>query len=657
MRAAMYARVSTARQAQAQTVEQQVSRLRTFVAERGWTLEEQHVFRDEGFSGASLNRPGLDGLRDALALAAVEVVVITAPDRLARKYVHQALLLEEFAQRGCRVEFLDRPMSEDPHDQLLLQIRGAVAEYERTLIADRMRRGRLTRLRAGQLLPWTVPPFGYRADPDRPRDPGGVRREETEAAVVAEIFAWYREPGATLRRVAQRLSRAGIPTPTGKPCWNVATVRGILQNPAYTGTAYANRTQPVPARQRKSALLPVGPGQGHRPRPRAEWIPIPVPAIVAEEEFALVQEKLGHNQQTAPRHNTRYPYLLRALVSCGVCQLSATARASHPGYQYYVCRGRSDPLRRAEGRLCTARYIPARQLDELVWQDLCAVLTEPEHLAAALARAQGGAWLPQELQARQTTVRQALAQFDRQQQRLLDAYLGEVLELAEFERKRQELDRQRAGLEAQQRQLAALAQQRLELSAVAASLENFCAQVRTGLTQATFAERRTLVELLIDRVVVTDDEVEIRYAIPTAPDGPHHPFCHLRLDYRATAAGGQATAGSGAGVRLGPGDLPAAAGGGVTGRGDPELPGGNDLAVQHGVLGSASAPDRGPAATGVGDRFVSRDRPPAAPSSPKSGGHEASEDRSLGTTPPPVGWVRNADAPDWPTSQIQSAVS
>ena len=158
------ARVSTARQAQAQTIEQQLDRLRAAVTGRGWELDDQHVYRDDGYSGASLGRPGLDRLRDHAALADLDVVLVTAPDRLARNYVHQVLLLEELARHGCRVEFLDRPMSTDPHDQLLLQIRGAVAEYERTLIAERMRRGRLAKLRTGVLLPWTQPPFGYRLD-------------------------------------------------------------------------------------------------------------------------------------------------------------------------------------------------------------------------------------------------------------------------------------------------------------------------------------------------------------------------------------------------------------------------------------------------------------------------------------------------------------
>src|SRR5713226_6668714 len=192
MRTAFYVRVSTERQQQAQTIEQQVALLRAYVAERrGWVIEEQHIFRDDGHTGAKLQRPGLDALRDQAARAAFDVVLVTAPDRLARNYVHQMVILEELERHGISVVFIDRPPSDDPHDQLVLQIRGAVAEYERTLIADRMRRGRQAKLRAGRLLPWSRPPYGYRLNPDRPRDPTGVRLQEAEAACVAEMFALY----------------------------------------------------------------------------------------------------------------------------------------------------------------------------------------------------------------------------------------------------------------------------------------------------------------------------------------------------------------------------------------------------------------------------------------------------------------------------------
>lgn len=508
MRVALYARVSSTRQKQTQTIEQQLTRLQAHVTSQSWQGADDQIYRDDGYSGASLSRPGLDRLRDRAALGELDVVLITAPDRLARKYVHQVLLIEELEHHGCRVEFLDRPMTQDPHDQLVLQIRGAVAEYERTLITQRMRRGRLMRLRAGQLLPWSTPPFGYRVAPEHPRDPAGVQVESDRVVLVQQIFAWYLEPEATLFGVAQRLTQAGIPTPFGKPHWSGATVRRILQNPVYTGLAYANRTQTVPARQRKSPLAPVGPGGSQRPRPPEEGIPIPVPAIVSEEVFDLVQEKLSHNQQGAARNNTVHDYLLRALVSCGGCHLSARARNA-AGYPYYLCRGRTDSLRAVQDR-CKARYIPAKPLDELVWQDLCAVLTEPAHLQAAFERAHSGQWLPQELQARQTSARQANAQLERQQQRLLEAYLAEVLDLAAFERKRNDLARRQEAVLTQQRQLEALAQQHLQLGQVAQGLEAFCAQVRAGLEQATFAQRRLLVELLIDRVIVFNGEVEIR---------------------------------------------------------------------------------------------------------------------------------------------------
>src|SRR3954452_24697000 len=158
-----------------QTVEQQVERLAGHARQQGWDVPPDQIVRDDGYSGASLRRPGLGRLRDRAAARSLDLILITAPDRLARNYVHQVLLLEELQGHGCEVRFLDRPMSQDPHDQLLLQIRGAVAEYERTLITERMRRGRQRKLEAGLMLPWTRPPFGYRVYPDRPRDPAGVR--------------------------------------------------------------------------------------------------------------------------------------------------------------------------------------------------------------------------------------------------------------------------------------------------------------------------------------------------------------------------------------------------------------------------------------------------------------------------------------------------
>src|SRR5262249_43592171 len=294
-----------------------------------------------------------------------------------------------------------------------------------------------------------------------------------------QIFAWYTDPQtpASLYMVAKRLSDEHIPTPTGSPRWNVASIRGILRSPSYIGLAYSGRTRPVVARRRKSALQKVGPGHSQRRAPTEEWVAIPVPAIVSQETFDLAQARLDQNKQMARRNNTAHDYLLRGLVSCGGCKLACLGRCLPGGYDYYVCRGRTAALRAAKGERCTARYIPATALDEVVWQDLCQVLAEPSLITEELERAQMGEWLPQALQARRKTIQDALAQLDRQQTRLLDAYLAEIIGRDEFERKRQEVQQTHNGLSQQLRQLDAQAQRQLDVAKVAEGITSFCQRI------------------------------------------------------------------------------------------------------------------------------------------------------------------------------------
>lgn len=365
MTIALYVRVSTSRQTQTQTIEQQLERLRARAEEcaRGQQRpQERLVFRDDGYSGATLHRPGPDALRDAVACGAVERVLMTAPDRLARKYIHQVLLLEELERFGCGVEFLDRPMSHDPHDQLLLQIGGAVAEYERTLIAERMRRGRLAKLRTGALLPWTRVPYGYCVDPDRPGDPLGVRMDPVEGAVVQELFVRYLQPGATLQRVAAALMEEGVPTPHGRAQWSRSTLRWMLSNPVYLGQVYANRTHARPAHQRHSPLQTVGQqGTTLELTARETWMLVTtIPPLVSQDLFDQVQVKLVENRRLARRHNTLRDYLLRALVSCGVCGYACTGRHEPPRYAYYLCAGKTPGRPEHPDGRCPARYIPAQ---------------------------------------------------------------------------------------------------------------------------------------------------------------------------------------------------------------------------------------------------------------------------------------------------------
>jgi site-specific DNA recombinase len=529
----MYVRVSTQGQVETQTIKQQIVRLQAHINNQGWLLDPAHIYCDDGYSGAKLARPGLDSLRDRAAFCEFDVVVITDPDRLARNYVHQVLVLDQLEQRGVRIEFLDRPMSDDPHDKLLLQIRGAVAEYERTLIADRMRRGRLMKYKTGRLIPWTKIPYGYRLDPEGSRKPEHVYIDDTEAAIIIEMFHWYLEANASIYQVAKRLIDLGIPTPEGKKRWSTSTVRRILKNTAYIGTTYANRTRTETPKMRRSPLQDVGArGETHVLRPEDDWIPISVPVIVDKELFDQVQQKLSYNRQVSPRNNKSHQYLLRSLVSCGLCRLGAHGRTMNGKYQYYVCRGHSRALQFAPEDRCTARFIPVQQLDELVWKDLYNVLTHPEMIKHALERAHGHHWIPQELQARIERLSRAERQVTRQQNRLLEAYLQEIIQIQEFERKSVELEKKQEILETEKAQLEAASLDTIEMSTLADSIEAFCHKIQPVLEEATFEQKRQLVELLIDRVVVLDEQVEIRYVVPTKADGPHVPFSQLYADYR-----------------------------------------------------------------------------------------------------------------------------
>src|SRR5262249_26993992 len=191
-----------------------------------------------------------------------------------------------------------------------LQMRGAVAEYERPLIAERMRRGRQVQLRAGLFLPWPSPPYGYGVHPDRPRDPAGVELEPTAGAGVQEGFRRYPPGQETLVGLSKYLLHLGSKSPHGKRCWSSATLRGVLSNPAYTGNVYVNRQRLRPACRRRASTPPMGqPAAGRDPALHEEWTFVTtIPALVSQADCDAVQAKLGLNQQRASRNNTVHAY-------------------------------------------------------------------------------------------------------------------------------------------------------------------------------------------------------------------------------------------------------------------------------------------------------------------------------------------------------------
>jgi DNA invertase Pin-like site-specific DNA recombinase len=273
--AAIYARASCARQKKDHTIGSQTAALREHARQNRLEVPAEQVFEDEGHSGATLVRPGLERLRDLAAQGCVDVVLVYSPDRLARKFAYQALLVEEFASG---------PRGDSPEDQLLVQFQGMFAEYEKAQLMERYRRGKTYRARSGSVNVLGGAPFGYRYIRKTPE--AGARYEiiEHEAVLAAEMFRRYADDGATIADLARWLTGQGAATRTGKHRWDRSVIWGMLRNPAYAGKAVFGKTQIV---HQQPGLNRVARLQGRttpRPvktvdRPREEWTEIPVPAI------------------------------------------------------------------------------------------------------------------------------------------------------------------------------------------------------------------------------------------------------------------------------------------------------------------------------------------------------------------------------------------
>jgi len=514
-RAALYARVSTARQEQDQTIASQLEALERAAAAHSAEVPPDRRYVDDGFSGSRLARPALDELRDAAADGLLDLVFIYAPDRLARSYVHQQVVLEELARRGVRVHFVERPIADRPEDRLLVQMQGVIAEYERAKILERTRRGRLHKVRTGQMLPFPFAPYGYAIERPAHAPHGVVVVDEARAEHVRAMFRWVVDEGLSARQAAKRLNSLRAPTRHGGP-WTGTVVIGILTNPAYMGQAVYNR------RERAEPKRPPPPGSyprhGHssyRLRPESQWLVVPIPAIVDATMHQRAREALGRNRITAVR-NTRHAYLLRTLAACGACgrKLRCLTQPGPRGeYRYYVCN-RRDPVDAGRAGTCRARGVRAEELDALVWSALCEWLERPEMLERELA-----AWRERRpdgegVERERARLEQALRNLRAQIERLVDAYQQGALTVEELKARRVRLEASRDATEERLADLTAQQRREERSERLVERLGAFAAALREGLASLDFEGRQRIARLLIERVVVHEDQVTIEHVVP-----------------------------------------------------------------------------------------------------------------------------------------------
>jgi len=535
--AAIYARVSSDRQKENHTIASQLAALVEYAETHGYLVPPEWRFLDEGCSGATLLRPGLEALRDLAAAGQIEAALIYSPDRLSRKYAYQVLLAEELARCGVELVFLKAPSGATAEDQLLVQFQGMIAEYERAQIAERSRRGKRHRAQQGFINVLSGAPYGYRYVKKSDTSAAYYGVIDSEATVVRLVYEAYTRQGHSINAIAHMLNEQQIPTRSGVSRWERSTVWGMLRNPAYKGLACFGKTE-ICARQRITRPLRRRKGLASRnssshERPRQDWIEIPVPALVSEETFALVQEQLEQNKRHSPRR-TITPSLLQGMLVCERCGYSlyrTSTQTSARKLYYYRCLG-SDAYRHLKGAVCDNPPVRQDHLDEVVWKELLRLLEDPSLIQEELGRRLEAAKNADPLKQREGQLQRDRARMAKNMDRLLTAYQDELVSLEQLRDRMPELRKKEQAIQAELQSLETAAADQTKYLRLVETLSDFNTRLRARADMLDVAERQKVLRLLVKEILVGRDTVTIRHSIRIpncgpdsggAPRQPHEP--------------------------------------------------------------------------------------------------------------------------------------
>ena len=524
---AIYARVSSERQKEQETIASQTAALLEQAAAQNWMVPPEWRFLDEGYSGASLIRPGLDSLRDGVAAGLIDTVVILSPDRLSRNYAYQYLLSEELVRNGAELVFVNSPPASTPGAELLRQLQGMIAEYERAQILERTRRGKRYRARQGSVNVLSGAPYGYRYMKKTDSSSAYYEVIEAEAVVVREVYELLTVKQLSIGAITRTLNERGIPTRTGVSRWERSTVWAILRNPAYVGKACFGKTERKP-RQRITRPLRQKGGYTNRcsanqERPREEWIEIGVPPLVGEATFALAAEQLEKHKRFSQRR-TIEPSLLQSILVCARCGYGlyrCSTRTTKRKIHYYRCIG-SDVWRRLKHAVCECAPVRQDYLDKVVWEEVINLLEDPSLLQTELTHRLEAAKKADPALQRQQHLQREQSRLEKSVERLLTAYQESLLSLDEL---RKRIDPLRKQLSAAQSELQALDEATVDQERylrLVESLEQFRTRLRSRAETMDTMEKQKIVRLLVKEVLVGVDTITIRHCLPIPP-GPGTP--------------------------------------------------------------------------------------------------------------------------------------
>ncbi len=524
--AAIYARVSSEQQREANTIASQTAALIEFAQSHDLEIPQEWVFEDDGFSGATLERPGLERVRDLAAEGQIQVVLAYSPDRLSRKYAYQILLIEELARNGVETLFVKAPQGSSAEDQLLVQFQGMISEYERAQILERSRRGKRHRAQSGEVSVMSGAPYGYRYVRKTDEAPAAYVLLEAESRVVERIYEMYTVEGLSIGEISRRINAEGIPTRKASARWERSTVWAVLRNSAYRGVACfgktraSSRTRVIRPQRRRGVITPSMTA-GHE-RPRDEWIEIPVPALVSEERFARAQELLQENKVRS-RRRTIEPSIVQGMVSCQKCGYAfsrTSTQTSARKIHYYKCIG-SDSWRKLGGPVCdNARLVRQDLLDEIVWAEVIKLLADPTLIQQELDRRLAAARASDPTKKREQSLQRELVHVGKGIERLLSAYQEALMSIEQLRERMPGLRQREQVLHAELQAITDQANDRAVFLRLAENLTAFLTRLRSAADTLNITERQRIVRLVVKDVLIGDDTITIRHSISVPQQAP-----------------------------------------------------------------------------------------------------------------------------------------
>lgn len=507
--AAIYMRVSTANQEEEQTIEnQKMEILERVEKDTDVALITDYAYKDEGWSGAIIERPDLDRMRSDAREGKFEVLYVYDRGRLSRKFVHQEIILEELRECGIECISLHDINGQTTEEVLMGSVMGIFHEYERVKITERMRIGKVRKVRENKKLLGYQPKYGYdyfpriKSGPDA-RD-GYFEINNQRAKVVKQVFEWI-AAGVSKHEVKRKLFKMGIAPPKGKrDQWSGGTLDRMVRDTTYMGDHYYNKSESVPTAN------PRNPEQKYRKitkgsrksRPKDEWYHVKVPAIVSPDLFNKVQVQLERNKRTNTRNNSVNNYLVAGMIEC-VCGKARTGDPVSNGSKYYRCTDRLSKYPLA--RECHEAGINVPVFDALVWSNIKELLLNPSLVVEQAKRRQATSPLQSQLK----TLHTKLKKQEDEQRRYDKAYGQGVMSERRYKDVMYELNQKR---EATVAEISALEDEMTNQKPI--SVEQYFDETIKRVGNLSFTEKKAIIKRVVTKIVATKQEVKVWGRIP-----------------------------------------------------------------------------------------------------------------------------------------------